>query len=72
MPPAEYYSKTGRGYPDLAAVSNHYWVVNNKMNNNESLNILLVYRPHNLYDEKDVSEKNSLICDLMRKLRNVI
>jgi hypothetical protein len=31
MPPAEYYSKTGRGYPDLAAVSNHYWVVNNKI-----------------------------------------
>jgi len=29
LPPEEYYTKTGRGYPDLAAVSNHYWVVNN-------------------------------------------
>lgn len=29
MPPESYYTKTGRGYPDLAAVSNHYWVVNN-------------------------------------------
>ena len=29
MPPEEYYTKSGRGYPDLAAVSNHYWVVNN-------------------------------------------
>ena len=29
MPPETYYSRTGRGYPDLAAVSNHYWVVNN-------------------------------------------
>lgn len=29
MPPASYYTATGRGYPDMAAVSNHYWVVNN-------------------------------------------
>ncbi|XP_066292302.1 tripeptidyl-peptidase 1-like [Branchiostoma lanceolatum] len=29
MPPASYYNRVGRGYPDIAAVSNHYWVVNN-------------------------------------------
>ena len=29
MPPASYYNRQGRGYPDLSAVSNHYWVVNN-------------------------------------------
>lgn len=29
MPPASYYTSTGRGYPDMAAISNHYWVVNN-------------------------------------------
>jgi len=29
LPPDDYYRPTGRGYPDIAAVSNHYWVVNN-------------------------------------------
>lgn len=31
LPPADYFRPTGRGYPDIAAVSNHYWVVNNRI-----------------------------------------
>lgn len=29
LPPASYYNSTGRAYPDLAALSDNYWVVTN-------------------------------------------
>lgn len=29
MPPTRYFNPNGRGYPDVAALSNHFWVVNN-------------------------------------------
>ncbi|XP_028403778.1 tripeptidyl-peptidase 1-like [Dendronephthya gigantea] len=29
LPNASLYSKTGRGYPDISAVCNHFWIVNN-------------------------------------------
>eukprot|EP00794_Sanderia_malayensis_P007198 gene7198-8004_t len=29
IPPEKYFNKSGRAYPDISAVSNHFWVVNN-------------------------------------------
>ena len=29
MPPTSYFNPNGRGYPDVAALSNHFWIVNN-------------------------------------------
>lgn len=29
VPPQKYFNKTGRAYPDISAVSNHFWIVNN-------------------------------------------
>ena len=29
LPPSRYYNANGRGYPDIAALCNHFWVVNN-------------------------------------------
>lgn len=31
LPPAELYDKTGRAYPDVAAISRHFWIVNNRV-----------------------------------------
>jgi len=31
IPPAQYYNKTGRAYPDIAALCRHFWVVNNRV-----------------------------------------
>jgi len=31
LPPDQYYNKTGRAYPDLAALSRHFWIVNNRI-----------------------------------------
>ncbi|XP_028581325.2 tripeptidyl-peptidase 1 [Podarcis muralis] len=31
LPPSSYYNKTGRAYPDLAALSDNYWVVSNRI-----------------------------------------
>ncbi|XP_053163655.1 LOW QUALITY PROTEIN: tripeptidyl-peptidase 1 [Hemicordylus capensis] len=31
LPPASYYNSTGRAYPDLAALSDNYWVVTNRI-----------------------------------------
>lgn len=31
LPPASYYNRTGRAYPDLAALSDNYWVVTNRI-----------------------------------------
>ncbi|XP_070605501.1 tripeptidyl-peptidase 1 [Erythrolamprus reginae] len=31
LPPASYYNHTGRAYPDLAALSDNYWVVANRL-----------------------------------------
>ncbi|KAJ7320198.1 hypothetical protein JRQ81_019709 [Phrynocephalus forsythii] len=31
LPPASYYNGTGRAYPDLAALSDNYWVVTNRI-----------------------------------------
>uniref|UniRef100_A0A8C5SPS1 Tripeptidyl-peptidase 1 n=1 Tax=Laticauda laticaudata TaxID=8630 RepID=A0A8C5SPS1_LATLA len=31
LPPASYYNSTGRAYPDLAALSDNYWVVTNRL-----------------------------------------
>ena len=30
-PPAKYFNKTGRAYPDIAAICRHYWIVNNRI-----------------------------------------
>lgn len=30
-PPETYYDKTGRAYPDIAAISRHFWIVNNRI-----------------------------------------
>ena len=29
IPPAQYYNKTGRAYPDIAAISRHFWIIQN-------------------------------------------
>ncbi len=29
LPAQKYFNKSGRGYPDISAVSNHFWIVNN-------------------------------------------
>ena len=29
VPPAQYFNKTGRAYPDISAICRHFWVVNN-------------------------------------------
>lgn len=29
MPPTKYFNPNGRGYPDVAALSRHFWIVNN-------------------------------------------
>ena len=29
LPAEKYFNKSGRGYPDISALSNHFWVVNN-------------------------------------------
>lgn len=31
LPPQSYYNTTGRAYPDMAALSDNYWVVLNKV-----------------------------------------
>lgn len=31
LPPRSYYNTTGRAYPDMAALSDNYWVVVNKV-----------------------------------------
>uniref|UniRef100_A0A3Q2ZWT5 Tripeptidyl-peptidase 1 n=1 Tax=Kryptolebias marmoratus TaxID=37003 RepID=A0A3Q2ZWT5_KRYMA len=31
LPPASYFNASGRAYPDLAALSDNYWVVNNRI-----------------------------------------
>ncbi|XP_044284087.1 LOW QUALITY PROTEIN: tripeptidyl-peptidase 1 [Varanus komodoensis] len=31
LPPSTYYNSTGRAYPDLAALSDNYWVVTNRI-----------------------------------------
>lgn len=31
LPPSSYYNSTGRAYPDLAALSDNYWVVTNRI-----------------------------------------
>ncbi|KAH0625306.1 hypothetical protein JD844_033815 [Phrynosoma platyrhinos] len=31
LPPSGYYNNTGRAYPDLAALSDNYWVVSNRI-----------------------------------------
>lgn len=31
LPPSAYYNSSGRGYPDLAALSDNYWVVTNRI-----------------------------------------
>ena len=29
IPPPSYFNQTGRGFPDISAVCNHFWIVNN-------------------------------------------
>ena len=31
VPPEQYFNKTGRAYPDISALSNHFWIVNNRI-----------------------------------------
>ncbi|XP_057308750.1 tripeptidyl-peptidase 1-like [Hydractinia symbiolongicarpus] len=31
VPSAQYFNKTGRAYPDIAAISRHFWIVNNRI-----------------------------------------
>lgn len=31
LPPSSYYNSSGRAYPDLAALSDNYWVVSNRI-----------------------------------------
>lgn len=31
LPPRSYYNSSGRAYPDLAALSDNYWVVTNRI-----------------------------------------
>lgn len=31
LPPQSYYNPTGRAYPDMAALSDNYWVVINRV-----------------------------------------
>ena len=31
LPPSSYYNSSGRAYPDLAALSDNYWVVTNRL-----------------------------------------
>jgi len=31
VPPQQYFNKTGRAYPDIAALCRHFWVVNNRI-----------------------------------------
>ena len=31
VPPQDYFNKTGRAYPDIAAICRHFWVVNNRI-----------------------------------------
>lgn len=31
LPPQSYYNTTGRAYPDMAALSDNYWVVINRV-----------------------------------------
>ena len=31
VPPQEYFNKTGRAYPDIAAICRHFWIVNNRV-----------------------------------------
>ena len=31
----------------------------------KNFELILIYRPHNLYDEKDVLQNNELLCDLL-------
>lgn len=30
-PPLQYFNKTGRAYPDVAAICRHFWIVNNRI-----------------------------------------
>ena len=34
----------------------------------DSFELVLVYRPHNLYDDKDVVQNNNLLCQLLRSV----
>ena len=31
LPPRSYYNTSGRAYPDMAALSDNYWVVSNRV-----------------------------------------
>jgi len=31
IPEASFYNKTGRAYPDIAALARHYWIINNRV-----------------------------------------
>lgn len=31
LPPHSYYNTSGRAYPDMAALSDNYWVVSNRV-----------------------------------------
>ena len=53
---------------DYLEAFNQCCAINVKLLNNKSLNIALVYRPHNVYDETDINENNNKLCEILRNL----
>ena len=53
-------------YADLLSEFNQFTAVFIKIGKDQ-LNLCLIYRPHNLYDSKDLIENNNLLCDLLKQ-----
>ena len=51
---------------DLLSEFNQCTAVSIKIGKDQ-LNLCLIYRPHNLYDSKDLIENNNLLCDLLKQ-----
>ena len=43
-------------------------VISIKTENNRSINIALVYRPHNVYDDSDIELNNEKLCEVFKNL----
>ena len=39
-----------------------------KLQNGNNITVVLTYRPHNLYDEKDVTANNELLCKMIKSV----
>jgi len=54
--------------PDIQQF-NQYVSVKIPMKNKQSLSIVLVYRPHKLYNDNSVTENNDLLCNMLRSVK---